>query len=136
MIHRAHFHSALCRLAAQLGVNVTTDSNVVSYDESAPSVKTGNGREYSADLVVAADGVRSTARPVVLGGEDAPAERTGFAAYRAVVATELMKDDPDLAWLLEKPALNVWCAVIPLLVRAPTNTSYTQDWVRTTRYDL
>lgn len=108
MIHRADFHSALCKLAAQLGVNVITDSNVVSYDEAVPSVKTSDGREYSADLVVAADGVRSVARPIVLGGEDRPAQRTGFAAYRAVVKTELMRDDPDTAWLLEKPALNVW----------------------------
>lgn len=108
VIHRADFHSALCKLAAQLGVTIVTDSNVVSYDEAAPSVKTSDGREYSADLVVAADGVRSTARSVVLGGEDKPAQRTGFAAYRAVVKTELMRDDPDTAWLLEQPALNVW----------------------------
>jgi salicylate hydroxylase len=87
---------------------VLTNSNVVSYDEAVPSVKTTDGREYSADIVVAADGVKSVARPIVLGGDDKPAERTGFAAYRAVVKTECMRDDPDTAWLLERPALNVW----------------------------
>lgn len=34
--------------------------------------------------------------------------RTGFAAYRATVDVEKMRDDPDTAWLLEKPALNIW----------------------------
>ncbi len=111
VIHRADFHSALCRLAAQHGVTIVTNSDVVAYEESVPSVKTSDDREYKADLVVAADGVRSTARSVVLGGEDKPAQRTGFAAYRAVVKTELMRGDPDIAWLLEKPALNVWCVL-------------------------
>jgi salicylate hydroxylase len=89
-------------------VQVVTDSNVVSYNEAAPSVHTADGREYSADVVVAADGIRSAARSIVLGGEHRPAERTGFAAYRAVVSTERMRDDPETAWLLERPAINVW----------------------------
>jgi salicylate hydroxylase len=32
----------------------------------------------------------------------------GFAAYRATVDVDLLKSDPDTAWLLEKPALNIW----------------------------
>lgn len=108
VIHRADFHSALCRLASQLGVEIITNSKVVSYDEALPSVKTSDGREYSADIVVAADGVKSVARPMVLGGQDKPAQKTGFAAYRAVVNTDEMMNDPDTAWLLEKPQLNIW----------------------------
>ncbi|KAK7228809.1 hypothetical protein V2G26_000979 [Clonostachys chloroleuca] len=67
-----------------------------------------DGREFTADLVVAVDGVKSIARPVVLGGVDRPPRQTGFAAYRAVVDTDLMKADPDTAWLLENPGINIW----------------------------
>jgi salicylate hydroxylase len=35
-------------------------------------------------------------------------ETLGFAAYRATVDVGLLKEDPDTAWLLEKPALNIW----------------------------
>ncbi|KAF7547171.1 hypothetical protein G7Z17_g7919 [Cylindrodendrum hubeiense] len=108
VIHRADFHHALCSLAAQLGVQVITNSKVVRYDERAPSVKTEDGREYTADLIVAADGVKSVARAAVIGGVDKPATKTGFAAYRAVVNTDQMKIDPDTSWLLEKPGINIW----------------------------
>jgi salicylate hydroxylase len=108
VIHRADFHRALCRRAEDLGVKIVTDSRVTDYDESIPSAKTYDGREYRADLVIAADGVKSQARSVVLGGLDLPPQKTGFAAYRATVNTEEMKQDEDTAWLLEKPGINIW----------------------------
>ncbi|KAH6999196.1 hypothetical protein BKA56DRAFT_685174 [Ilyonectria sp. MPI-CAGE-AT-0026] len=108
VIHRADFHDALCRLATQQGVQIITNSKVVQYDESVPSATTEDGREYTADLIVAADGVKSVARPTVIGGVDKPATKTGFAAYRAVVDTDQMKADPDTCWLLEKPGINIW----------------------------
>lgn len=48
------------------------------------------------------------ARKLILGGQDQLPQRTGNAAYRATVHTDMMKADPDLAWLLEKPAQNCW----------------------------
>ncbi|EFX02321.1 salicylate hydroxylase [Grosmannia clavigera kw1407] len=108
VIHRADFHSALCRLAEQHGVQILTDSRVVAYDEAAPAVTTADGRTFAADLVVGADGVKSLARPVVLGGTDRLANKTGFAVYRAVVDTAKIQADADTAWLLEKPGINIW----------------------------
>jgi salicylate hydroxylase len=108
VIHRAHFHSALCKLANSLGVEIITNSRVVSYDEDVPNVETMDGRIYTADLIVAADGVKSLARSVVLGGNDIIPNTTGFAAYRAVVDTAMMRTDPDTAELLERPGLNIW----------------------------
>ncbi|KAF4965567.1 hypothetical protein FSARC_6652 [Fusarium sarcochroum] len=108
VIHRADFHRALCRLAADLRVEIITGSRVVQYDESLPSATTHDGREYSADLIVAADGVKSFARSVILGGSDLPPQKTGFAAYRATVDTDDMKRDKDTSWLLERPGINIW----------------------------
>ena len=53
-------------------------------------------------------GVKSIARKLVLGGVDTPPMATGFAAYRATVDVNKIKVDPDVAWLLEKPSLNIW----------------------------
>ncbi len=44
----------------------------------------------------------------MLGGVDAPAKPTGFAAYRATVDVEKMRGDREVSWLLEKPSLNIW----------------------------
>jgi len=53
-------------------------------------------------------GIKSNARKLLLGGVDNVVKPTGFAAYRATVDVEKMKADPDTAWLLEKPSLNIW----------------------------
>ncbi|KAM0205010.1 hypothetical protein ACHAQI_009558 [Fusarium lateritium] len=108
VIHRADFHRALCRRAKDLGVKIITDSRVMGYDQSIPSASTLDGREYRADLIIAADGVKSYARSVILGGADLPPQRTGFAVYRATVDTEEMKRDENTFWLLEKPGINIW----------------------------
>lgn len=43
----------------------------------------------------------------------------GFAAYRAVVDVGKMRRDPDLSWILEKPALNIWYSFLSLSNRVP-----------------
>jgi salicylate hydroxylase len=53
-------------------------------------------------------GIKSVARKVILGDSDVPPSETGFAAYRATVDVEKMRADPDTAWLLQKPGLNIW----------------------------
>ncbi|KAJ5198680.1 uncharacterized protein N7498_007797 [Penicillium cinerascens] len=95
-------------LAVDLGVAVNLASKVVLYDVEGPSLSLENGSSVSADLIVAADGVNSTARRTVQGGTDHPPQRTGFAAYRAVVDIDRLQGDPDIAWLLEKPSFNLW----------------------------
>jgi salicylate hydroxylase len=56
VVHRAHFHDALHKLAVDLGVEILVDSKVTEYDADAPSVALEDGRIYSADLIVGADG--------------------------------------------------------------------------------
>lgn len=53
-------------------------------------------------------GIKSVARRVLLQGQEMPFRKPGFAAYRAVVDVNKMRSDPELSWILEKPALNIW----------------------------
>ncbi|KAH8588837.1 hypothetical protein B0O99DRAFT_746539 [Bisporella sp. PMI_857] len=107
VVHRAHFHEALHQRAIQLGVDVRVGCRVIDYDLDIPSVQLSSGALLSADLVVAADGVKSIARQRILGVERPP-RSSGFAAYRATVDAERIKEDPDISWLLSKPSLNIW----------------------------
>jgi salicylate hydroxylase len=53
--------------------------------------------------------VKSIARDrVVTHNNVPPTLTTGFAAYRATVNVEKMREDPDTAWLLESPSLHLW----------------------------
>jgi len=56
VVHRAHFHDALHQLALKLGVEVKVASKVNLYDSENGTVKTQDGKTYSGDLVIAADG--------------------------------------------------------------------------------
>lgn len=53
-------------------------------------------------------GVKSVARGKLDEKGSQSFEPTGFAAYRATVDVQRIREDPDLSWLLEKPALNIW----------------------------
>ncbi|KAH7067270.1 hypothetical protein BKA63DRAFT_570580 [Paraphoma chrysanthemicola] len=108
VVHRAHFHDALLKRALQLGVKVDLGCRVVQYSESIGSVLLADGATVSGDLVVAADGIHSIARNEVCRGVAQEPMFNGFAAYRATVDARKMRDDPDIAWILEKPSLNIW----------------------------
>jgi salicylate hydroxylase len=56
VIHRAHLHDAMHRLAVELGVKVELGSVVVDYDLDKPSLTLGNGEVHTGDLIIGADG--------------------------------------------------------------------------------
>lgn len=107
-IHRADFHRLLLDLAAPvstLRLNCTVDS--VNPSAPRPSVTLTTGEVISADLIVGADGVKSMVREVVIGAPT-KATPTGDAAYRAVIPTDKMLEDPDLRPFVEKPEMTGW----------------------------
>ncbi|KAJ5317837.1 hypothetical protein N7508_002345 [Penicillium antarcticum] len=108
VIHRAHLHSALCQKLQDMRIDIKLGARVESYNSVAGSITLADGTTYIGDLVVAADGIKSVARKVVLGGKEMAFRRPGFAAYRATVDVERVRNDPELKWILERPALNIW----------------------------
>ncbi|KAF2192355.1 FAD/NAD(P)-binding domain-containing protein [Zopfia rhizophila CBS 207.26] len=108
VVHRANLQLSMYKLALDLGVDVRIKSGVRTYDPSTPSIMLDDGSVHRADLIIGADGLKSEARKIVLDGEDQPPQRTGFAAYRAMVDVKRMSSDPDTAWLLDNPGQNCW----------------------------
>ena len=106
-IHRIDLHNELMRLATtddndgKPKVKLLLNSRVVGASGEDGSVVLADGSVKKADLVVAADGVRSVLRGVVLGSETYQASPTGLSAFRFLIPTERLLDDPQLVEFLK-----------------------------------
>lgn len=106
-IHRVDLHTELLRLATsdipgtakpailRLGVPV------VGADPKEGSVTLQDGSIHHADLIVAADGLHSVLRKAVIGTETKAPSSEGLSAFRFLIDTKTIKDDPKLAATLE-----------------------------------
>jgi hypothetical protein len=114
-IHRADYHTLLLRLArAAPGVHIRLGAAVRDAQpdptvEGGPSVTLASGEVIYADVIIAADGVKSTLQKIVTGRNDNPMP-TGDAAYRATIPTDLMLRDPELRPFVETPEMTAWMA--------------------------
>lgn len=108
--HRADLHGVLLKRAQDLGATIQTSSRVVNIDFSQPHLATiqlSNGQRLSADLTIGADGIFSRCREIMLKRESPPVA-TGDLAYRVLLSTEGMRDDPELAAFLESHHVRYW----------------------------
>lgn len=111
LAHRVDLHSELRRVAtdpAGLGkpVDIILRAEVVDYDTDKGSITLANGSSHQADLIVAADGVHSSALRHVTG-QATPVASTGWAVFRFLLAVEELQADPDIAPLLEDGATKI-----------------------------
>jgi salicylate hydroxylase len=71
--HRGDYHDAFLRAVKRAGVPLFMGREVVSYDDVAkPRIHFADGTIEDADIIVAADGIKSAARERVLGFTDKP----------------------------------------------------------------
>jgi 2-polyprenyl-6-methoxyphenol hydroxylase-like FAD-dependent oxidoreductase len=99
--HRGEVHEIVWNHALSVGVEIRLSSKVQEYfedDDKAGVVV--NGEKITGDVVLAGDGVRSTARTIVLGFEDKP-KSSGYAVYRSWMGTEELKKNPLTAFLAD-----------------------------------
>ncbi|EXJ72809.1 uncharacterized protein A1O5_03957 [Cladophialophora psammophila CBS 110553] len=104
LAHRVDLHDALktkCVSSEGPGepVNVLLSSRVVAWDP-AGSITIQNGRQMSADLVIAADGIHSLAHEAILGHR-VPATPSGITAIRFILKTETLLRDPVTAEIMD-----------------------------------
>lgn len=91
--HRGQLHSIIYKHAQARGIDIRLGQRVTDYFENDKEAGVvANGQRITAEVVVAAEGVRSRGRKIVLGSEDNP-KSSGYAVYRAwFPATELAKN--------------------------------------------
>ena len=104
-VHRVDLHKELLRLATE--ENGTSRpaklrlSSEVATAETDGTIVLKDGSVHKADLIVAADGLKSVLQKVV-NKEAGPPTATGLSAFRFLLDTDTFKDDPKLLETLEK----------------------------------
>ncbi|WP_232847784.1 FAD-dependent oxidoreductase [Occultella kanbiaonis] len=90
-VHRARLHSALLQRVRDLDIDLVTGITVTGARPGSPdgeqAVVRTTGAEHAADLVVAADGVRSAVRAALT--PSARAAYSGYSSWRAVTPLAL-----------------------------------------------
>ncbi|QSZ29965.1 hypothetical protein DSL72_004483 [Monilinia vaccinii-corymbosi] len=103
--HRVDLHAELMLLATQeegqgTPAMIQNKSEVVGYNTETGSVTLANGTTMTADLIVGADGIHSSAVKEILGYENS-AVPTGIACFRLLLSVEEIQEDPECAFLME-----------------------------------
>ncbi|GGL94216.1 hypothetical protein GCM10010129_42680 [Streptomyces fumigatiscleroticus] len=98
-VHRADLHRVLTAAVPPRSVRLDTCVVGIDQDDGSARVTTAAGERLRADLVVAADGVRSAARRWLFGTDEAVFSKT--AAYRALLPAGEVAD-------LGLPEYGVW----------------------------
>jgi salicylate hydroxylase len=102
VLHRNDLLSALLEGCQQNGVRLHTDAHVTRLEDTGDGVAAAcaDGREFTADIAVGADGLHSRIRKLFT--DDEPVN-SGFVAYRGAVPMEQVERHADLrdvvAWL-------------------------------------
>lgn len=133
--HRAELHRILFDHARERGVQIRLGENVTDYfeDESGAGV-VSNGLRFTADVVLAAEGVKSRGRKIVLGFEDQP-QPSGYAVYRAWFSTEKLRQNPITKHLVDGDTHTGWIGQDVHFLAAAIKDGREMSWVCTHRDD-
>ena len=100
-IHRVDLHNELLRIATSEDaagskpVVLRLGASVVDASMDG-TITLQDGSHHTADLVVAADGLRSVMRNLVLKDDTNAPSHSGMSAFRFLLDSKVIEDDPEL----------------------------------------
>lgn len=101
IIHRVDLHKELMRLAEPIDVRL--GSRVVEVNAQEGWIKLSNGAVRTADFIIGADGLSSIVRECVAPPEQSELQATGSSAFRFLIPTDVLKQDPKAAAFIAYP---------------------------------
>ena len=126
MVHRHHLHCGLSEGARRHGVKIVTGARVanIQYETSPVRVRTEKGEEYTFDLLIGSDGLKSIVRST-LYPDIKPRAATNNAAYRAVIPYQEVWDKVPESREFGN-AIDVWSVEKGYVITYPISAG--RDW--------
>ena len=110
-MHRADYQRVLVEEVGRLGAQIRLNCDVVGVEcnDIAPVVILADGERITGDIVVGADGIRSSVRQGILGYIKEP-EESGDLAYRITIPRELLENetDPFVSGIINRKTNAIW----------------------------
>lgn len=107
-LHRADLVNLLARtVETNPNIRMRMNSRVAKYYFDTPAITLSDGEVLEADAIVAADGIKSSVRDAI-NRSPLPPQDTGDVAYRILVPTKPLLDDPEMAYLVNNPWAMHW----------------------------
>ncbi|KAK3311070.1 uncharacterized protein B0T15DRAFT_60437 [Chaetomium strumarium] len=135
--HRGDYHDTFLKWVRERNIPIRMGCEVTSYDDSdpAPSLTLASGETLTADVIVASDGIKSLARPLVLGARDDPVS-SGYACFRAYFEpSEEMRADPRRNAFLGGDSVNFWIGPDMHVVQNTLRGGKEFNWILTHKDD-
>ncbi|KAL4790576.1 FAD/NAD(P)-binding domain-containing protein [Aspergillus venezuelensis] len=125
LAHRVDLHVELRRVATDPAgqgkpVEIVLKAGVVDYNAEAGAIVLSDGSEHHADLIIAADGVHTSAISHVVG-HPTPAQATGWAVFRWLMSTEELQSHPETSDIVASGATKIKDSLMRLLVTPETS---------------
>ncbi|KAI1392443.1 putative monooxygenase [Hypoxylon trugodes] len=128
--HRGDYHEALIQAVKDAGIEIRMGREVISYDETKPSVTFADGTEETADIIIGVDGIKSRARELVLGFDDAP-KSSGYSCYRAYFPGRHLREDPLCREFVDHDCVNIWIGEDTHLIQNTLRNGDEFNWIVT-----
>ncbi|KAF2865187.1 hypothetical protein BDV95DRAFT_632535 [Massariosphaeria phaeospora] len=135
--HRGDYHDVFLAWVRQRAIPIRMGCEVVAYDDVDPQpiITLKSGEQLRADIVVAADGIKSLARPLVLNMQDDPIS-SGYACFRAYFRpTAAQKANPKINKYMGADCVNFWIGPDLHLVQNTLRGGDEFNWIITHKDD-
>jgi salicylate hydroxylase len=135
--HRGDYHDVFLDWVRGRGIPIRMGSEVVAYKDvdPKPSITLKSGETLEADIIIASDGIKSLARPLVLGMKDDPVS-SGYACFRAFFKpTQAQRENPKLNKYMQADCVNFWIGPDLHLVQNTLRGGEEFNWIITHKDD-
>ncbi|KAF2792924.1 FAD/NAD(P)-binding domain-containing protein [Melanomma pulvis-pyrius CBS 109.77] len=135
--HRGDYHDVFLEWVRRRDIPVRMGSEVVAFEDTDPQpiITLKSGEKLSADIIIAADGIKSLARPLVLGFSDDPVS-SGYACFRAFFKpTSAQRSDPKINKYMREDCVNFWIGPDTHVVQNTLRNGEEFNWILTHKDD-